>query len=142
LFASALTDSPFGIDSINGRNVDSNRIREWQDRGHYVSRSFSVKIINEVDTLPAQAQDLALTWLDELSPFNAVIATSNLNLSELSPRFQSRFQQFHVKAPAASDIAPLLKTFGINGHSELLAGKCAGNVRAALLDAQSILDAA
>jgi len=51
-----------------------------------------------------------------------------------------RFQQFHVKPPETKSIATLLKRFNLAAKNinEITLG--CGGARAALLDAQSILD--
>ncbi len=141
-FAGQLTEHATQVQSVNGRNVTIESIRQWTCDCHYrpLAGQFRVWIINEADTIPAAAQDAALSWLDDLPAHGAVVFTSNLRLDQLTPRLQSRFQQFQVKPPGACEITPLLESFGLNGHSKRIAEGCAGNVRAALLDAQSIID--
>jgi hypothetical protein len=75
-----------------------------------------------------------------LSPWRAVLATSNQRLDQLSERFQTRFQQFRLAPPAETEIAAFLQQFGLNGEAQAIVTKTKTNVRAALLDAQSVID--
>lgn len=144
MFARILAGHVTSIEAINGRNVSADKVRAWIDSAQYkpITGGYSVKVINELDTATPQAQDLLLSYLDELNPFHAVIATSNQSLASLSERFQTRFQHFRLAVPSADEIAEFLHGFGLNGQSETIARTCKGNVRAALLDAQSVLDCA
>jgi replication-associated recombination protein RarA len=144
MFAGLLARHTTSVEAINGRNVTADCVRSWNDAAQYrpITGGFSVKVINELDTATPQAQDLLLSYLDELRPFHAVVATSNQALSGLSERFQSRFQHFRLAVPSAEEITEFLHRFGLNGQSEAIARTCKGNVRAALLDAQSVLDCA
>jgi replication-associated recombination protein RarA len=143
MLAGMLAGHSSQVQSINGRSVTVECIRQWQEEAHYrgMNGGYCVRIINEGDTIPPAAQDLLLTYLDELPDWRCVVITCNAGLECLSKRFQSRFQQFMVKLPSAGEIAELLKRFGLNGHADTIAQRCAGNVRSALLDAQSVLDA-
>lgn len=143
--ASLLTVHPTEIESVNGRSVSVELIRHWQQSAYYGSLlgGYTVKIVNELDTCPRAAQDLLLTYLDEIGPRTAFLGTSNLELSLLAERFQSRLQQFKLAAPDTTVLAEFL------GQWPLAPKVCAqiavgsgGNVRAALLDAQSVLEAA
>ena len=60
----------------------------------------------------------------------------------VGPGNQTRLQQFKVTAPATEEISRLLSKWKLTKQflNEIAVG-CGGNVRAALLDAQSILDA-
>jgi hypothetical protein len=96
---------------------------------------------NEITCLPA-AQDLLLTYLDHMPPNTAFIGTSNLDLRQFTERFQSRLQQFKVSTPENDDIEKLIKRWKVaKVNASQIAVGCGGNVRAALLDAQSFLDA-
>jgi DNA polymerase III delta prime subunit len=121
--------------------VNAEVVRRWTEESRYVASRYQVVIVNEIDTVTTAAQDLMLSYLDGLGGRRAVIGTSNLNLSDLTPRFQSRFQQIQVKSPITSEIEAFLQSFGLNGAAKAIAEKCAGDVRAALNDAQTVLDA-
>jgi replication-associated recombination protein RarA len=131
------------IESVNGRNVTAALVRSWQDSSPYLPLygRFVVRIVNELDTCPAISQDLLLSYLDELPKFTAFIGTSNLQLNQLCERFQSRLQQFKIEAPQTSELVSFLKSWPIADQiAKQIAVGCGGNVRAALLDAQSCLD--
>lgn len=132
----------FHVESINGRVVDMPLMRKWRDAGRYVPVSWSVKIINEIDTMPQDKEDALLSYLDELPRRTAVIGTSNRKVSELTPRLQSRLQAFHVLPPSHDEIKSLVSRWNVGKKNltNILLG-CGGNVRMALLDTQSILDA-
>jgi replication-associated recombination protein RarA len=135
------------IESVNGRNTTIEIVRRWQESGRYTGSLFggwTVKIVNEMDLCSVPAQDLLLSYLDELSDRSAFIGTSNLKLDLLVERFQSRLQQFKIMPPSTSELAGFIQR-----HWKLAATKCneiavgsGGNVRAALLDTESVLDVA
>ena len=82
-----------------------------------------------------------MTYLDEMPDCTALIGTSNLNLAALCDRFQSRLQQFKIKAPTTEELIAFLRKFRLKeSAARQTAVGCGGNVRAALLDAQSILE--
>lgn len=132
----------FHVESVKGRNVDMVLIRRWQSESRYVPTTWTVRIVNELDTCGQDKQDLLLTYLDELGDRIAFIGTSNRKLKDMDEAFQSRLQAWAVPAPQPEDIHAMLKRFGVKKQiiPQLVLG-CGGNIRAALLDAQSILDA-
>ena len=144
LVSALLTRHSTEIETVNGRKLNAEMIRGWQDVLCYspLCGGYNVKIINEVDLVSTPNQDVLLQVLDDLTPFHAVICTSNLNIGQLEQRFQSRFQQFKVEAPQTSELSAFLTR--IAGLPAKLADRIAvgsgGNVRAALLDAQSAID--
>lgn len=84
-----------------------------------------------------------LDFMDSVTPGTAILATSNKITEELSERFHTRFQFREVTAPDTGEIAallaknwPELRKVEVN----MIAMGCAGNVRAALLDAETALD--
>jgi DNA polymerase III delta prime subunit len=140
--ALALCGNRFGVESINGRKCSIHVVNEWQ-RSTATSCMFGTGwrcfVVNEVDTCPADAQDLLLTFLDELPPNSAFIATSNLEIDKLTERFRTRLQRHEVAAPDAEDIARHLhEQFGAPALvAQQIAFLCGGNVRAAELDARA-----
>lgn len=135
--------SRWDTESINGRNVTIDVVREWQLSLHCSSMfgDWKVKIINEADVMPKAAQDVMLSLLDYLPDKRAVICTSNLDLNEMTPRFRTRFVSRKVDAPPTKDIALLLVSKGLPlDQASFIAETAAGNVRAALLDAEAWLD--
>jgi replication-associated recombination protein RarA len=144
MFANELAKHPVQIESTNGRNVSADLIRRWQESERYcqVFGKWSVRVVDELDTCPLASQDLLLTYLDRMPTGTAFVGTSNLDLRQLAERFQSRLQQFKVEAPATEDINRLLSRWKVSkSHRDQIAVGCGGNVRAALLDTQSIMDA-
>jgi len=99
--------------------------------------------IEEVDRVPTVAQVRLLTLLDDLPPGNALIATSNCSVHDLESRFQSRFQVIQLKPPTAEEIVCLLhgRWQITTSIARQIATLACGNVRQALLDAQSYVTA-
>jgi hypothetical protein len=127
------------IESANGRNVTIDLVREWQRNSAFGSLfgGWKVKVINETDLIPQAAQDLMLTFLDDLPPRNAVIGASNLSLETLTERFQTRFRLVRVRAPETAVLAAwLIQRWRLPcATADFIALGACGNVRAALLDA-------
>lgn len=145
MFASLLAGHPSQVESANGRNVTMELIRQWQNEMRYCPMwgKFSVRIVNEMDTIAGDKQDLLLTFLDELPHNTAFIGTSNLNMNQMTERFQTRMQGFKIEAPNTDDIAAFLQSkwkIAKARAAEIAVGS-GGNVRAALMDAQSLMDA-
>tara|TARA_Y100000593_G_scaffold94981_1_gene197806 strand:+ start:1868 stop:2515 length:648 start_codon:yes stop_codon:yes gene_type:complete len=148
--ARELAASPFAIRESNGADVNAELVREMMSEYHCVSMfsDFRVWIINEIDSMKRTAQDLMLSFLDKLPDCYAVIGTSNFDTSDITERFQSRFQQMKVKQPTEQEVSKGLQRIvaqytGLSIPSEVTdaISKCTkGNVRASLLDAQSWLD--
>ena len=141
--ASSIGDSKWDIESINGRNVTIDVVRDWQQSMHCSSMygEWKVRIINEADVMPRPSQDLMLTLLDELPPKRAFIVTSNLDLDQMTPRFRTRFMTRKVEAPKPEEIATLLMEQGLpSDQAAFISTAAAGNVRAALLDADAWLN--
>jgi replication-associated recombination protein RarA len=142
-FANRLAWHPTAVESINGRSVTIDTVRRWQESSRYISMGrFVIKVINEIDTAPPASQDLLLTVFDEAANHSVFLCTSNLQLVMLSERFETRLQQFKVEPPTTEEIAEFLRKrwgFPKQRAMEIAVGS-GGNCRAALLDAQSILD--
>lgn len=137
-----LCGDKWGMESVNGRNVSIHVIREWSKDGLsscLFGTGWKVKIVNEVDTMPADAQDALLSFLDALPARCAFIGTSNLSLGTLSKRFITRLQRHEVAAPEAEEIAAfLVESEGVPALiAQQIAFLCGGCVRAALLDADA-----
>lgn len=128
---------------LNGTELNVEMISDWSRRLCFseLYGKYRVLWIEEVDKVNAFVQARMLTLLDDLPPNVAVISTSNKDLKDFDPRFQSRFQVFSLKAPGADEIAWLLKKFGLRKDDiSRIAQFACGNVRLALFDAQSALD--
>ena len=132
------------IEQINGQSCTVDLVRQWRDSQPFKPLfGDSVKLIDELDLASPAAQNELLTFLDRLPPWQHVIATSNKSLDALQPRLQSRFQSFQLQPVQASEIATLLSQFGLAASvAQRIASGVAGNVRAALLDAQTVIDLA
>ncbi len=105
-----------------------------------VAGAYSVKIINEAQCVQPAAADSLRTYLDDLPAHVAAILTANGTLAQLPEPLQSRCQHFPLAGPSASEVSALIHRFGLNGTGDKIAQGCNGNVRAALLDAQSVID--
>ena len=125
-----------------GKTTIANMVATWQKNNCYGSLfgGWKVKILNEADLVPMAAQDVMLTYMDELAPRTAVIGTSNEDVATLSTRFKSRFQCIRVAPPTGRQIANWLrKKFRVARQgADWIAETCCGNVRQALLDASSL----
>lgn len=141
LIADALCVQPLEVERLNGRNVTIEVVRDWQKNSCYGSMfgGWTVKVINELDLVPMAAQELMLSYLDELRPRFAVIATSNESMETLSDRFMSRFQVVKVASPEQSVIKQwLMRKWRVaETAAEWISISCCGNVREALLQASS-----
>ena len=128
---------------LNGTQLKVETIDDWASRLCFreLYGNYRVLWIEEVDKVSALVQTRMLTLLDDLPDHVAVVGTSNREVKEFDPRFQSRFQVFCLKAPAPDEIKWLLKKFGLRKDDiNRIATFCCGNVRLALFDAQSALD--
>src|SRR6266446_2220196 len=135
--------SGFDVEKVNGRNVSTDVVREWQRNACFRSLfgGWKIKHIEEVDLVPQVAQDLMLTFLDDLPDRNAVICTSNLSLETLTERFQTRFELVRVNGSNDAELAEWLQQHWKIPQpiSDFIALGAGGNVRRALLDATSFL---
>lgn len=138
--ALALCGNRFGLETANGRNVTIHVVRDWMAdvaSSSLFGTGWKVKLVNEVDTMPKDAQDALLSFLDELPAQRAFIGTSNLELSALTDRFRTRLQRYEVEAPTDAEVVAVLAEslpLSIAQHIAALSG---GNVRAALLDGEA-----
>lgn len=138
--AMALCGDKWGVERVNGRNVSIHLVREWvRDvaSSSLFGTGWKIKIVDEVDTMPADSQDALLSFLDTLPPGRGFIATSNLDLDKLTPRFVTRLQRHTVDGPEAEEIAAFLcEVHGVPALvAQQIAFLCGGCVRAAELDA-------
>jgi replication-associated recombination protein RarA len=143
MIARALAAAPIDIESINGKNVSIELVREWQRGAAYSSLfgGWKVKLINETDLIPSAAQELMLAYLDELPPSTAVIATSNASMATLSERFATRFSPIKVDSPSSDEITDfLVRRWKVprKAAAFIAIGAC-GNVRDALARASNYL---
>lgn len=106
-----------------------------------MSGGWKIKVINEMDLIPLAAQELMLSYLDELPARTAILGTSNADCATLSERFETRFQLIKIEKPSESDIAKCLvhKWELPRKAAKQIALVCEGNVRQAFLDAGTFL---
>jgi DNA polymerase III delta prime subunit len=142
-----LSGHHLAVEHVNGKDVTIELVREWCQELAYSGSLFAdwtVKLVDELDQCSRDAQTLLLTYLDRLPACRAFIATSNLQLDLLQERFHTRLQQFRVEPPSTDDLAAHLRALHPRlpqGIAAQLAVGSGGNVRAAMLDAESYLDA-
>ena len=129
------------IDKVNGRDCGVDVIRDWSIRCHGSSlfSPWRVFVIEELDAMSDGARINILSFLDDLPEERAVICTTN-NPEKLPERIRSRFERHEIGAPTEEEIkALLIERKGVSEASAgMLAVTCAGNVRAALLDADAL----
>lgn len=128
---------------LNATQLSIDAIDSWARKlcSRELYGNYRVLWIEEVDKVNHFVQVRLLTLLDDLPHNVAVIGTSNKELRDFDPRFQSRFQVFQLRPPGADQIAWLLKKFGLRKDDiNRIAQFACGNVRLALNDAQSALD--
>jgi DNA polymerase III delta prime subunit len=138
--ALALCGNQWGVESENGRNVSIHVVRRWTEdvaTSSLYGSGWKAKIVNEVDTMPKDAQDALLSFLDDLPPQRAFIATSNLDLSALTERFRTRLERHQIGAPSDAEITALLAERVPLEIAHGFASLAGGNVRAACLDAEA-----
>ena len=144
IIAKILTPIEHDVEVITSRTFKATDVAEYRSKlgiGSLYGKWVCL-ILDEADTCPKDGQDALLTFLDELPSCRAVFATSNCELDELTERFQTRFQHLEIAKPQVSEISELLMRFeGMDTESaDEIADGANGNVRAALLDAQTHLD--
>jgi replication-associated recombination protein RarA len=141
--AKILCNHKLEMEAVNGRDLTIDRVREWASGCAYGSLfgGWRVKVINEMDLVPRAAQDLLLSYLDELPAGIAVIGTSNESHDDLTERFCSRFQQIHVAAPSVAELGRWLwERWNLPVEmAEAISQAAGGNVREALLQTAAYL---
>jgi replication-associated recombination protein RarA len=138
LVARALASHPAAIEDVNGREVGLDTARDWIRTLGYgtLFGPWSVKVVNELDRCSRDAQDLLLTYLDRLPAGHAFLGTTNLDIGNLTERFQTRFQSVRLQPPANEILAQFLaRRWGAPiSITRKIADGAKGNVRAAMGD--------
>jgi len=138
LIARTLANHPAAIEDVNGREVGLDVAREWTRSLAYASMfgPWSIKVVNELDRCSKDAQDMLLTYLDRMRPGHAFLGTTNLDLSSLTERFQTRFQSVRLQPPENEILAAFLaRRWGAPiTITRQIAEGAKGNVRAAMAD--------
>jgi replication-associated recombination protein RarA len=143
LVAPALTGTPHTIELLNGKEITVDVVRTWMPALAYgtLFSDWSVKIIDELDRCSRDAQDILLTYLDRLPAGKALIGTSNLELSLLTERLQTRFQSIKLTNPTTEELCELLTRWPVPWEvATRIAVGSGGCVRAALADLETWLD--
>ena len=138
LVAGALVRHHAAIEDVNGREVGLDTAREWIRGLGYGSLfgPWTVKVVNELDRCSKDAQDLLLTYLDRMPAGHAFLGTTNLDIGNLTERFQTRFQSIRLQPPANEVLAQFLaRRWGAPIRiTRQIAEGANGNVRAAMAD--------
>ena len=144
IVALGLADHALAIERISGLKVNVDLVKRWLDSlgTGCLFGDWQVKVVHEMDRIPRDAQDLLLDYLDQLPPKTGFIGTSNMQLDLLQERFQTRMQPWKILGPTDTEIAAFITArWDVDAKTaSLIAVGCGGNVRAALLDAESHLD--
>lgn len=138
LIANTLVGHPTAIEDVNGREVTLDLVRDWLRGLAYGSLfgGWTVKVVNEFDRCTRDAQDLMLTVLDRMPPGHAFLATTNLDLDNLTERLQTRFLPIRLQPPDNEALAAFLaRRWNVPiATTRMIAVGAAGNVRAAMAD--------
>ncbi|MCX6877327.1 MAG: hypothetical protein NTW21_26490 [Verrucomicrobia bacterium] len=89
-----------------------------------------------MDRRSMDAQDMLLTYLDRMRPGHAFLDTTNLDVTSLTERFQTRFQPVRLQPPDNESFAAFLaRRWGspITITRQIAEG-AKGNVRTAMAD--------
>ena len=135
----------FNITKLNGTQIRLETVEELSRSLCYAALSgdYTLLWIDEADTINRLAQVRFLTMIDDIRDGVAIACTSNCKVEEFEPRFQSRFQVCELSAPTAAHIETLLRRWPLQAEDIASIAKGArGNVRQALLDARTALNAA
>jgi len=138
LIARTLACHPAAIEDVSGREVVLDVVREWTRSLAYASMfgPWSIKVVNELDRCSKDAQDMLLTYLDRMRPGHAFLGTTNLDLTSLTERFQTRFQSVRLQPPDNEVLAAFLARRWVAPITitRQIAEGTKGNVRAAMAD--------
>lgn len=137
-----LCGGEWGVTNLIGRKVTIHVVNQWEEElasSSLYGTGWKAIVIEEIDTCQRDALDALLFVLDNLPANRAIIGTTNVEFEEIAERFSSRFERHEVTAPEPEEIAALL--CDVQGIPALVAQQiaflCGGNVRGALLDAQT-----
>ena len=137
--------SKWAVKRYSGADVSVETVRDIAQDLHYKDLFGAYRIIwvEEADAMSDAAKTRFLLVLDDLPSSVAVICTTNAKCDDLKTRFSTRFKFYEVAVPEPHEIRALLARFGIAKRDAVqIATFACGNVRAALLDAERLLQAA
>lgn len=137
--------SDLNIEHLNGAGLSVEVVRKWTEENQYraLAGQVAVKFVDEIDGISTAALTDIRTYLDELPAHRVFIATTNRTVDGLQEQLQSRFQPFEFAPVDSTSLAAHLQSLfpGLPAaRCASIAQDCAGNVRAAELDAQTRLD--
>jgi DNA polymerase III delta prime subunit len=134
-------DTRFGLEMINGASLTVELVRQWKASGIYrpLYSGLSVKFIDEIDGGSSGAFMECRTYLSNLPPHTAVVATTNMTPEKLPCALQSRFQVWRFDAIPSGQVRLLLKArFALPDDTATdIADRCGGDVRQAIADAKA-----
>lgn len=147
MLALDLAGDPINVEFRMGSQVNVEVVRDWLRNAPYrpLIGDMTVRLIDELDTVPTQAVTELRQYLDALPRSVAFLATTNKTVKELVEPLQTRFAVWKFDAVQTSVVADFLaRRFPDLPPATLteIARKTNGNVRAALLDASSERDVA
>lgn len=147
MLAFQLAGDPINVEFRMGSQVNVEVVRDWLRNAPYrpLIGDMTVRLIDELDTVPTQAVTELRQYLDALPRTVALLATTNKTVKDLVEPLQTRFAVWKFDGVQTSVVAEFL----VRRFPELppailaeIARKTNGNVRAALIDASSERDVA
>jgi len=138
--ALAIAVHPLNVEFKIGTQISVETIRDWLRSAPYrpLWGQFTVKVIDEINTIPPTAITEARQFLDFLPAWTVVIATTNSAPADLPEPLQTRFTIYHFEPIPADLITAHLAQLFPEVPRDVLAAislKSRGNVRAAKADA-------
>jgi DNA polymerase III delta prime subunit len=138
--AGEIAGHPINVDFRMGSQVNVEVVRDWLRNAPYrpLIGDMTVRLIDELDTVPTQAVTELREYLDALPPSVVFIATTNKSVRDLVEPLQTRFAVWKFDPVQTSVVADfLVQRFPEIPPTTLadIARKTSGNVRAALTDA-------
>ena len=121
------------VEIINGQSMSIDKVREWQQHGHYkpMFGNCWVVIADEIDAASPQALMELRSYLDRLP-----LATTNKSVAELPETLQSRFKVMYFDPISDADmLAWLVDEYKLPaGYATQVIAGAKGNARAAKID--------
>jgi len=140
MLAEEFAGHPINVEFRMGSQVNVEVVRDWLRNAPYrpLIGDMTVRLIDELDTVPSLAVTELREYLDALPPSVVFIATTNKSVRELVEPLQTRFAVWKFDPVQTSVVAEfLVQRFPEIPPATLtdIARKSSGNVRAALTDA-------
>jgi len=142
IIAHSMIDHPVSLRRMSAKQVTTEQVRSWMQEIHYINNKWQVYWIEEIDAVTPDVEVLLLQFLDLLPDNNAVLVTSNEQMSGISSRFQSRCQAIRFDKPSIEEVEEFLRIRWpeLGEEAREIAEANNGDVRASLNDAQGELD--